>query len=172
MEDKLRTSVKKLKKYQKELLEKPQFTQKKATKIVKKIAADVFRYQVQRERIMRPYILDIYIKSIKAAIEIDGGIHEKRGGYDNKRDQYLWKKYRVSVYRFDSREIDRDSFRQAIWEICIKGTYSYLAHIKKKAKAKNVILPLGFPVVKSPAYFEGFMIEGEPFEDSQRWNNE
>ena len=146
---KLKTPLNVLKKRKCQLIKKPTFTQKKAEEIVKKVAGRIFRYKVQTERIIRPYILDIYIKNIKIGIEIDGGVHEKQGGYDNKRDQFLWEKHGIRVFRFNNKDITAKYFKETIWQVCIDGTYRYLEHIRERASDNNIVLPIDFPINKS-----------------------
>ena len=53
------------------------------------------------------FILDFYCPSIKLAIEVDGGVHEKQEEYDITRMQLL-NDYDIRVIRFRNEEILTD----------------------------------------------------------------
>jgi very-short-patch-repair endonuclease len=140
-------SKKTLIKYQNELLKKTTKSQLRATKIVKRIATDVFEYKIYPEKIFKPYILDIYIRALGVGIEIDGSVHNNQQTYDTKRDLFLWKEYQILVVRFDNDDINSGYFKQAIWDLCLQGAYAYFAKIEDRAKKRNIILPHDFPVI-------------------------
>ena len=122
-----------LKKRKKKLINNPTKSQKRAERIVRKIAFQKFGYKVQSERILKPYIIDIYIKSIKIGIEIDGGIHKSESGYDNKRDEFLMVNHGVSIIRFKNEDVGTEYFKKSIWAICCDGKYRELVKLKEKA---------------------------------------
>jgi len=129
----------------KNLLEKTTVSQAKASSIVQSIACKIFKFQVQKERILDPYFLDVYIKSIKVGIEIDGGIHNQQEGYDNRRDSFLMEKYDVRVFRFKNEDVGTIYFERAIFDICLDGLYNYLNIIRGEALQRNVDIPIKYP---------------------------
>lgn len=129
-----------MKEFRNDLITKTPRSQRNAHNHIFKIARKIFGFRVERERIFPPYIVDIYIKPLKTAIEIDGGIHKQQGGYDNRRDDYLLKKYGVRVFRFDNKEINTPYFEQAIWTICLSGLSEKIDYIKTKAVEHGIAL--------------------------------
>ena len=130
-----------LKKRRLKLISTPTNAQKIATKRVKRVAWNVFKFKVEREWVLRPYIIDIFIPAISVAIEIDGSVHNDSGSYDDRRDQYLKEKYKVTVIRFKNEDIDTDYFLDAIWEICFTGLSKYIGFIKEQAGKRGKRLP-------------------------------
>lgn len=51
---------------------------------------------------------DFYFRRIKVAVEIDGGYHSTayQNEYDIKVDKYLYKKYRIKVFRVKNMDLD------------------------------------------------------------------
>lgn len=72
-------------------------------------------YRCVREYVVRPYIADFAFPDLKVIIEADGGYHDGRVEYDNRRDAYLssigW-----TVIRFRNEAILEDT-DQTIHEI-------------------------------------------------------
>jgi len=130
-----------LKKFKENLVKKMPPSQKKAHRYIFKTAQIVFGFKVERERIFAPYIVDIYIKPLRVCIEIDGGVHNNRGGYDNNRDQYLFNKWKIKVYRFKNEEVGTDYFKSAIWSICFQGLSAHIDEIKIAAAKNNIAVP-------------------------------
>jgi len=56
---------------QERLLKNPPATQKKAHRIIAKIATKIFGYKVEKERILRPYIIDSYIKDLYSENQVN-----------------------------------------------------------------------------------------------------
>ena len=127
-----------LKKRKIDLMKKTPASQKRAWRITKSIAGDIFKYTLQKERVSKPYILDIYIKSIKVGIEIDGSVHKEASGYDNRRDDYLYKFNKIKIYRFTNDEVQSEYFRMAIWGICLDGLKRRIKKIKENAVIDGV----------------------------------
>lgn len=59
---------------------------------------------VEQQRIHR-YIADFYFPGPRLAVEIDGGVHERRAGYDLLRDKCLLSRFGVSVLRFANEDV-------------------------------------------------------------------
>jgi very-short-patch-repair endonuclease len=111
--------------------------QRIAASKIKRIAK---RYDIKvvEEKIMTPYILDIYLPFLKIGIEIDGGVHDKQGGYDNERDSWLWDRHKIVVFRFKNEEVKTDSFKESIWNII------NAAYINKADAARAFALAQGY----------------------------
>ena len=60
--------------------------------------------RVQSQSIVLGYILDYWVSSAGLAIEVDGPCHDKRRGYDLKRDLVLKEKGIVTM-RFKASEV-------------------------------------------------------------------
>lgn len=163
--EKIKTKLEILKARKLELLQRTTPSQRNAEKKIKRIAIDVFGFNVKSERIFRPYILDIYIQNIKVGIEIDGGVHNKKESYDDRRDQFLWDRHGVKVYRFTNDEVKTKAFKQAIFDICLDGVNNYLSFIKSHAENKNLTLPLDFPKLGNEKYFKGKLAKKYLYED-------
>ena len=73
--------------------------------------------KVEKERIFFPYIADFHIKNIHYVVEIDGSVHDKQIGYDDRRDEWLTKKYNLTVLRFKNSDVGLDIFRDSIWSL-------------------------------------------------------
>ncbi|NOX48277.1 MAG: DUF559 domain-containing protein [Chlorobi bacterium] len=126
-----------------QLRNRPPMSQKAATHLVESIACKYFDYHIQKEKILAPYFIDIYIKEIKVGIEIDGGIHNTQETYDNRRDDFLWKTYRVKIYRFSDKEMKNpERFKWYIWEICMHEFLIKLDKIRKKANKCGYKFPI------------------------------
>lgn len=107
-------------------------SQKKARRTLLKICK-WFGVNMLHEHALSPYVVDLYIKQLKIAIEIDGASHEHRASYDAKRDTLLMKKYGVKVFRFYAHQIGTVYFRKAIYEIIVKAFHEKLAKAKSCA---------------------------------------
>ena len=72
---------------------------------------------VNRQKVIGPYIVDFYISSSKVVIEIDGTQHYKEDSieYDRKRDRYL-SQYGIKVLRFSNYDINAN-FNEVCKEI-------------------------------------------------------
>ena len=121
-----------LKRRKADLVKKTTPSHKKALKIVREIAL-LFSYSVEKERILKPYILDIYIKDIKVGIEIDGAVHKETSGYDNRRDEFLLKTHRVKMFRFTNEDVKSKYFTAAVWDILMSGFNKKLFKIREAA---------------------------------------
>jgi very-short-patch-repair endonuclease len=53
-------------------------------------------------------IVDMYVKDAKIAFEIDGSAHDGQKGYDDGRDKWLLRVYRVRTIRFTNEQIFRE----------------------------------------------------------------
>lgn len=64
---------------------------------------EFYQIDFDRQKIIGNYIVDFYIKSLGAVIEIDGSSHNDKEDYDNKRQLFLESLdlvvYRISDYR-------------------------------------------------------------------------
>jgi very-short-patch-repair endonuclease len=85
---------------------------------LRRIVNDVFGFRLTSEAVFNPYLVDFYVRNTDLAIEIDGGYHEGRMAYDNRRDMYLFEKYGLIVLRFTKDEIDNGIFRKSVWCAC------------------------------------------------------
>jgi len=65
--------------------------------------------QFRRQHPVGPYILDFYCAPLRLAIELDGGQHAERTGYDNARTRFLAAK-RIRVIRFWNNEVVENLF--------------------------------------------------------------
>jgi len=66
-------------------------------------------FHFKQQRIIGPYILDFYCKSAKIAVEVDGGIHDRRKEYDASRDQSLLHIHGIRVIRFSNEQVMNDT---------------------------------------------------------------
>ena len=126
------------KEFKKKLEIKKPRSQKNAHQYVFKVARKTFHFKVDSEKMFDPYFIDIFIRPLRIGIEIDGGIHDKQGGYDNNRDLFLWEKYGVKVYRFKNEDIGTEYFKAAIWKICFDGAYEIIKNATNEAKKNNI----------------------------------
>lgn len=104
-------------------------SQRKARKTLLKICK-WFGINMLHEHSLSPYVVDLYIKQLKIAIEIDGASHDHRVSYDAKRDTLLMKKYGVKVFRFYAHQVGTIYFRKAIYEIIVNAFHEKLASAK------------------------------------------
>jgi len=65
----------------------------------------------------RFYSLDIYIPSLRIAIELDGSQHRKNVNYDRKRDDALLNDFKIFVIRFWNRMVISLDFKKTISQI-------------------------------------------------------
>lgn len=114
-----------------------------ATGIAEKIA-HIFGYECKRECIKEPYRIDLVIKNgvYRVGIEIDGGIHDKQFGYDEKRDTLLLNKYGVKIYRFKNEDVETDYFKNAIWAICYSMMIERVKKLNEAAKEYDIVIPV------------------------------
>jgi very-short-patch-repair endonuclease len=61
-------------------------------------------YKFLRQKSINRFILDFYCSKLLLAIEIDGGIHEKRKNYDKGRDQIL-ESMGIKTLRIGNQEV-------------------------------------------------------------------
>jgi len=61
----------------------------------------------RRQHVIEGFVVDFYCLERKLAIEIDGGIHNKRKDYDQLRQQEIESKFNT-VIRIKNEEINRD----------------------------------------------------------------
>lgn len=59
----------------------------------------------RRQHSVGPYILDFYCPALKLAIELDGESHVVRGGYDERRTEFLKQMAGIEVLRFENRVV-------------------------------------------------------------------
>jgi very-short-patch-repair endonuclease len=52
-------------------------------------------------------LVDMYVKSSKLALEVDGSAHDDQKGYDGGRDKWLLRTYGVRTVRFANAEVFR-----------------------------------------------------------------
>jgi len=133
----------KLKKFKEENLAKQTKYHKQAASIIEKIS-NVFGMRVEHERIMPPYMIDIYIKRANIGIEIDGGYHNDRADYDERRDAHLSKFYNTIVYRFKNEDVPTEYFRLSIWGIFYSAQRRFIRRANRKALEKNIFPPDDF----------------------------
>lgn len=58
----------------------------------------------RRQTIIEPYIVDFYCHSVGLVVEIDGAVHEKQGGMDAERDEFL-RGMGLYVVRFSNHQV-------------------------------------------------------------------
>ncbi|HLX05617.1 MAG TPA: DUF559 domain-containing protein [Candidatus Binatus sp.] len=46
-------------------------------------------YHFRRQQVIEGYVVDFYCASAKLAIELDGGVHQEQGKYDESRDRII-----------------------------------------------------------------------------------
>ena len=61
-------------------------------------------YKFLRQKPINRFILDFYCSELNLAIEIDGSSHNKRKGYDETRDKFLYQ-IGIKTIRFTNDEI-------------------------------------------------------------------
>lgn len=62
--------------------------------------------KIQKEYVIYPYIIDIFIKNYGIAIELDGEEHKKKIEYDSRRDT-LFENLGILVVHFDYENIEK-----------------------------------------------------------------
>ncbi|MCK5611144.1 DUF559 domain-containing protein [Candidatus Pacearchaeota archaeon] len=112
----IKEKIRLLKKYRRENLRNATFAGKQAELFICR-ALGSFGMKVEKERIFFPYIADFHIKNIHYVVEIDGSVHDKQIGYDDRRDEWLTKKYNLTVLRFKNSDVGLDIFRDSIWSL-------------------------------------------------------
>ncbi len=113
-----------------------------AAEIIEPIA-NVFGFGVTKECIKEPYRIDVLIRdrSTRIGIEIDGGIHDRQIAYDEKRDEYLFTRYGIQMYRFENESVGTGFFERSIWAICYTIMLYKMKSVNGLAKEKNIIPP-------------------------------
>lgn len=127
----------KLKKRKADLMGRTPKSQEDALKIIRKIAKP-FGYRIRKEHILKPYLIDVFIKDLSVGVELDGDCHDEGDGYDNRRDDFLWRLYGAKVYRFKNEDVYKVWFKQAIWDICIKGLDDRIVNVSAHAEFECV----------------------------------
>ncbi len=74
----------------------------------KLIRRDQLGYRVRRQQPFEGYFLDIYIRELLVAIEVDGRIHEGQEAYDQRRDKILRMKG-LTIIRINASSIFTDA---------------------------------------------------------------
>ena len=61
----------------------------------------------RRQFNIEPYILDFYCPEYRICIELDGDGHYSADGYehDQKRNTYLYEKYRITTLRYENKDV-------------------------------------------------------------------
>lgn len=97
------------------------------TEAEKKIWKEVLRRRQTghiflRQKPIHRFILDFYCSELNLAIEIDGGYHEMRKGYDEERDKFL-KQIGIRTIRFTNDEVmnDMDNVKLKLKISLVKG---------------------------------------------------
>jgi len=114
--EKRESKIKDLKKYRKQNLKYKTMSYMQAEVIIKKML-NSFGMKVECERIFFPYITDFYIPDKKCAIEIDGSVHDKQLGYDDRRDRWLKEKWLIIIIRFTNDDVNSKQFKDSIWDL-------------------------------------------------------
>jgi very-short-patch-repair endonuclease len=133
---------KQIKAFRKKTFENMTPSHRRANKMVRKIAVKYFGFKMKVEKVYVPYILDIYIPSIRVGIEIDGGVHDRQFGYDNRRDQFLFDQYGIRMFRFTNAQVhDGDFFKESVWAICYEGMKAIIHKANNKADDLGIYVP-------------------------------
>ncbi|KAF0135324.1 MAG: DNA methylase [Candidatus Saganbacteria bacterium] len=83
----------------------------------------------RRQHVIEGFILDFYCHELKLAVEIDGGIHERRKDYDEVRQEII-ESEGIQIIRFTNNEI-------------INNKRDVLNKIEKSINYRPLPLPLG-----------------------------
>ena len=67
-----------------------------------------FGLKFRRQHVVEGFVVDFYCSELKLAIELDGGIHNKRKDYDTLRQQEIESKFNTFI-RLKNEEIEKDS---------------------------------------------------------------
>lgn len=155
LRDKLKAKRKLLNKYKcQNLREHNTKACRRCERLLMEIAGK-FPLKYCREKVFAPFIVDFYLDTIGAAIEIDGKIHDHRFSYDNMRDDWLRKIYKIPIYRFTNDDTKTPEFKQALWDIYMDGMNSML-------------MPIGYEIVKRSSIFTSGPNTRETTEAMQR----
>ena len=95
--------------YYKELTGLARKNRSNPTEAEKKIWEEILKndktgFRFLRQKPIYRFILDFYCSELSLAIEIDGGSHENKKGYDEARDKYL-NQIGVETIRFTNNDI-------------------------------------------------------------------
>lgn len=58
----------------------------------------------RRQQVVHGFIADFYCEALGLVVEIDGGIHEQQGEYDERRDEII-EAHGIHVVRFSNDEV-------------------------------------------------------------------
>jgi very-short-patch-repair endonuclease len=62
------------------------------------------------------YIADYFLPRLNLIFEIDGGYHQERKEYDEKRDDYIVKKIQCKIIRYTNEQVFKSGFRDKLRE--------------------------------------------------------
>ena len=99
-----------LRSFQNHQLNNPTPSVQKAYGVLREMSKHKPRFKIVREYAFPPYLVDFYLPVPRIAIEIDGGIHEKKLAYDLRRDSFISKEHGVMMLRFANHEVGSDDF--------------------------------------------------------------
>ncbi len=98
--------------YKNELIARAKELRKNATKQENHLWYDFLKYypvKVQRQRVIKGFIVDFYCAAAKLAVELDGSQHFSEQGlaYDTERSAIL-NGFGIEVIRFSNLEVDKE----------------------------------------------------------------
>ena len=70
------------------------------------------KHQFKQQQLVFGYILDFYCPTLDICIEMDGGVHEDRRGYDSYRDKKL-RRNGITVFHFQNEEVFKTPLKLA-----------------------------------------------------------
>jgi len=95
--------------YLKELRQLSRINRINYTEAEKKIWEEILKqrkigYKFLRQKPINRFILDFYCSELNLAVEIDGRSHDKKKGYDESRDNFLYQ-IGIRTIRFTNEEV-------------------------------------------------------------------
>jgi len=80
-------------------------------------------YKFRRQHPVGSYVVDFVCLEAKLVVEVDGGQHSERQGYDASRTEWL-RQRGFRVIRFWNHEVmnDIEAVKAAIWEVLYEGS--------------------------------------------------
>jgi very-short-patch-repair endonuclease len=86
----------------------------------------------RRQHVVGGFVVDFYCNQYKFAVEIDGGIHMRRKGYDELRDEALESKG-IHLLRVSNPEIENDE------EMVIRRISEYIEKLNPSPSGRGAL---------------------------------